>query len=69
MAQPLVDQAVPPREAIVRVLEQAGIDMVFGIPGGYTGALLPCTTTETRSGRCSSVKRRAPGLWPRPTAA
>lgn len=39
MAQPLVDQAVPPREAIVRVLEQAGIDMVFGIPGGYTGAL------------------------------
>ena len=39
MARPLVHQVVPPHEAIVRVLEQAGIDMVFGIPGGYTGAL------------------------------
>ncbi len=39
MTPPLLQEPVPPREAIIRVLEQAGIDMVFGIPGGYTGAL------------------------------
>src|SRR2546422_9457233 len=32
----LLQEEVPTREAIVRVLEQAGIDMVFGLPGGYT---------------------------------
>jgi acetolactate synthase-1/2/3 large subunit len=37
--QLLLQEDVPVREAIVRVLEQAGIDMVFGIPGGYTGTL------------------------------
>ncbi len=39
MTQLLLQDEVPPREAIIRVLEQAGIDMVFGIPGGNTGAL------------------------------
>lgn len=38
-AQLLLQEEVPIREAIVRVLEQAGIDMVFGLPGGYTGAI------------------------------
>ncbi|MBI3303232.1 MAG: thiamine pyrophosphate-binding protein, partial [Deltaproteobacteria bacterium] len=39
VARRLLHEDVSPSEAIVRVLEQAGIDMVFGIPGGYTGAL------------------------------
>jgi acetolactate synthase-1/2/3 large subunit len=35
----LLTAEVPAREAIVRVLEQAGIDMVFGMPGGNAGAI------------------------------
>jgi acetolactate synthase-1/2/3 large subunit len=35
----LLDQTVPVPQAIVRVLEQAGIEMVFGMPGGRTGAI------------------------------
>lgn len=38
-ARSLLTEEVSPSEAIVRVLEQAGIDMVFGIPGGNTGVL------------------------------
>ena len=33
---PLVDDEVSTAEALVRVLEHAGIDMVFGMPGGET---------------------------------
>ncbi|MFN8559735.1 MAG: thiamine pyrophosphate-binding protein [Dehalococcoidia bacterium] len=36
-AQRLLNEDVPVGEAIVRVLEQAGIDHVFGMPGGNTG--------------------------------
>lgn len=35
----LLTEEVPVREAIVRVLEQAGIDMVFGMPGGNAGQI------------------------------
>ena len=38
-ARLLLSEEVPTREAIVRVLEQAGIDMVFGMPGGNAGAI------------------------------
>lgn len=38
-ARPLLQEEVSPSEAIVRVLEQAGIDIVFGLPGGYTGSI------------------------------
>lgn len=38
-ARSLLTEEVSPSEAIVRVLEQAGIDMVFGMPGGNTGIL------------------------------
>ena len=38
-ARSLLTEEVTPSEAIVRVLEQAGIDMVFGMPGGNTGVL------------------------------
>jgi len=36
-AERLLNEEVPVGEAIVRVLEQAGIDHVFGMPGGNTG--------------------------------
>lgn len=38
-AQLLFDEEVSVPEAISRVLEEAGIDMVFGIPGGSTGRI------------------------------
>src|ERR1700752_1484013 len=38
-ARSLLTEEVTPSEAIIRVLEQAGIDMVFGLPGGNTGVL------------------------------
>lgn len=38
MHEPLTEE-ITVREAIVRALEDAGIDMVFGMPGGHTGAL------------------------------
>lgn len=38
-AKLLLQEEVSVPEAIVRVLEQAGIDMVFGIPGGQTGRI------------------------------
>ena len=36
-AERLLQEEVPVGEAIVRVLEQAGIEFVFGMPGGNTG--------------------------------
>src|SRR5579884_3138086 len=36
-AERLLNEEVPVGEAIVRVLEEAGIDHVFGMPGGNTG--------------------------------
>jgi acetolactate synthase-1/2/3 large subunit len=38
-ARLLLSEEVPVREAIVRALEQAGIDMVFGMPGGNAGQI------------------------------
>ena len=38
-AEPMLSEEVATREAIVRVLEQAGIDAVFGMPGGNTGVI------------------------------
>ena len=35
----LLRETVSVPRAIVRVLEDAGIDMVFGMPGGRTGAI------------------------------
>lgn len=35
----LLQEEVTVSEAIVRVLEDAGIDMIFGIPGGNMGRL------------------------------
>lgn len=37
--RPLLEEEVAPGHAIARVLEEAGIDTVFGMPGGYTGAI------------------------------
>ena len=38
-AKLLLHEEVSVPEAISRVLEEAGVDMVFGIPGGNTGRI------------------------------
>src|SRR5689334_6135361 len=37
--EPLLQSSVPVPQAIVRVLEEAGIEFVFGMPGGRTGSI------------------------------
>src|SRR2546421_10669732 len=39
LAKKLLDRDVSVPEAVVRVLEEAGIDHVFGMPGGGTGRI------------------------------
>src|SRR3954468_20702435 len=39
LARKLLDSDVSVPEAVVRVLEEAGIDHVFGMPGGGTGRI------------------------------
>lgn len=73
MHEPLLDEDVSVAEAIVRVLEDAGIDHVFGMPGGLTlpifDALYDHTDTvrtvlvreETRAGVMAEVYGRLTG--------
>ena len=35
---PLISEKTRTSDAVLRVLEDAGIEMVFGISGGHTGA-------------------------------
>ena len=58
-ARSLLTEEVSPSEAIVRVLEQAGIDMVFGIPGGNTGALFNALYDHKRSLRAVLVREES----------
>ena len=58
-ARSFLTEEVSPSEAIVRVLEQAGIDMVFGIPGGNTGALFNALYDHKRSIRAVLVREES----------
>ena len=44
----LLEHDVPVPEAIARVLEDAGIEFVFGMPGGRTGAIVIVRRRATR---------------------
>src|SRR6058998_1927595 len=55
----LLQEEVPTREAIVRVLEQAGIDMVFGLPGGYTLPLFNALYDHQRTIRTVLVREES----------
>ena len=58
-ARSFLTEEVSPSEAIVRVLEQAGIDMVFGIPGGNTGALFNALYDHKSSIRAVLVREES----------
>ncbi len=56
---PLLSEEVPVREAIVTVLEQAGIDMIFGMPGGNMGVLYNALYDHRDTIRCVLVREEA----------
>jgi acetolactate synthase-1/2/3 large subunit len=56
---PLLQEEVPTREAIIRALEQAGIDTIFGMPGGYMGVLYNALYDHRDTIRCILVREEA----------
>jgi acetolactate synthase-1/2/3 large subunit len=56
MANRLLDSQVSVPEAIARVLEQAGIEFVFGMPGGRTGAIYQALYDHRSTIRCVLVR-------------
>ena len=52
----LLQEPVPAGEGIARVLEQAGIDMVFGIQGGNMGRLYDALYDHQETVRCVLVR-------------
>jgi acetolactate synthase-1/2/3 large subunit len=58
-ARPLLDEEVSPSEAIVRVLEQAGISLVFGMPGGNMGAVFNALYDHRETVRSVLVREEA----------
>jgi acetolactate synthase-1/2/3 large subunit len=54
--QPLLQSAVTVPEAIARVLEEAGIEFVFGMPGGRTGAIFNALYDHTDGIRAVLVR-------------
>jgi acetolactate synthase-1/2/3 large subunit len=59
LAEPLVSESVPTPEAILRVLEQAGIDALFGMPGGMTGRLFGALRDHRSTLRTVLVREEA----------
>ena len=66
----LVRDEVSVAGAIVRVLEEAGIDLIFGIPGGRTGAIFDALYDyATRFGPSWFARKAWRRSWPTCTAA
>jgi acetolactate synthase I/II/III large subunit len=57
--RPLLSEEVSPSEAIVRVLEQAGINLVFGMPGGNMGAVFNALYDHRETVRSVLVREEA----------
>jgi acetolactate synthase-1/2/3 large subunit len=55
----LLEQEVSPSEAIVRVLEQAGINLIFGMPGGNMGAVFNALYDHRETVRSVLVREEA----------
>lgn len=55
-AKPLIDDEVSVPEAIARVLEEAGVDFVFGMPGGRTIPIYDALYDHSEKVRCVLVR-------------
>jgi acetolactate synthase I/II/III large subunit len=58
-AKPLLDSQVPVAEAIIRALEDAGVDTVFGMSGGNTGRIFSQLAFHTDTIRVVLVRNEA----------
>jgi acetolactate synthase I/II/III large subunit len=58
-ARPLLNEEVSPSEAIVRVLEQAGINLIFGMPGGNMGTVFNALYDHRETVRSVLVREEA----------
>jgi acetolactate synthase-1/2/3 large subunit len=58
-AKPLLDSQVPVAEAIIRALEDAGVDTVFGMSGGNTGRIFSQLAFHTDTIRTVLVRNEA----------
>ncbi len=56
---PLVDSEVHVTEAIIRALEDAGVDTVFGLSGGNTGRIFSALAHHTDTIRCVLLRNEA----------
>ncbi len=61
MADRLLDAQVGVPEAIARVLEQAGVEFVFGMPGGRTGVIFTALHGHQSHIRCVLVREEGLG--------
>jgi acetolactate synthase-1/2/3 large subunit len=61
LAKKLLDSDVSVPEAVVRVLEEAGIDHVFGMPGGGTGRIFNALYDHTSTIRTVLVREEGLG--------
>ena len=55
--EPVLSESTPASEAIVDVLVEAGIDMVFGLRGGHMSKLLRGLAVRTDSVRYVPVRQ------------
>jgi acetolactate synthase-1/2/3 large subunit len=56
---PLVDTEVHVTEAIIKALEDAGVDTVFGLSGGNTGRIYSALANHTDTIRCVLLRNEA----------
>jgi acetolactate synthase-1/2/3 large subunit len=56
---PLLREETPVCDAIARVLEEAGIDMVFGLAGGHTGRIFTALEAYSKSIRTVLVREES----------
>jgi acetolactate synthase-1/2/3 large subunit len=57
--QPLITEPTKTSDAVLRVLEDAGIDMVFGMAGGHTGRLFMALAGHQNSIRTLTVREES----------
>jgi len=57
--QPLISEKTKTSDAVLRVLEDAGIDMVFGMAGGHTGRLFMALAQHQNSIRTLTVREES----------
>ena len=57
----MLTEEEPAGDLVGRVLQEAGIEYVFGISGGHTGRIIrACASTRTRCAWCWCARNRSP---------